>query len=228
MSTNPLELIIFDWDGTLMDSSCRIVSCLQNAAEDVELKVPDAEQARQVIGLNLQDCLLQLFGEISQDQSKQYIERYRHHFYHPRAHEMEMFPGVLEGLKQLDEQGFLLAVATGKGRRGLDPILKQYDLLNFFCVTRCADEAMGKPHPQMLYDILEFTGMDVQQAIMVGDTTYDLQMASNAGMQALAMEYGMHNKSQLAQHKPAAYFSNFPQLMTWLLDEEVAKFPNEI
>ena len=212
------EIIIFDWDGTLMDSSARIVSCLQCAAQDVKLPVPTDQQARHIIGLNLQDSLTQLFGEVSALQSEKYIERYRYHFYHPQADQMKMFDGVLDGLNALDRNGFLLAVATGKGRQGLDPILKEYDLEDFFVMTRCADEAFGKPNPKMLFDILEFTGQDVSSAVMIGDTSYDLEMADNAGMHSIAVDYGMHDLALLKMYNPAASFSDFSQLTSWLID----------
>ena len=212
------ELVIFDWDGTLMDSSARIVSCLQHAAQDLKLPVPSDNKARHIIGLNLQDSLSQLFGEVSQAVSKKYIERYRYHFYHPQAEQMKMFAGVMDGLKELDRFGLLLAVATGKGRQGLDPILKQYDLESFFVMTRCADEAYGKPNPKMLFDILEFTGQQVNQAVMVGDTSYDLEMAGNAGMHAIAVDYGMHDINHLHTYNPVASFSDFSQITDWLLN----------
>ena len=215
---NKFELIIFDWDGTLMDSSARIVSCLQRAADDLKLPVPNDNDARHIIGLNLRDSLTQLFGDVSAAQSNKYIERYRYHFYHPQADQMKMFDGVMDGLAALDRSGLLLAVATGKGRQGLDPILKEYELAEFFVMTRCADEAFGKPNPKMLFDILEFTGQDVSKAVMVGDTTYDLEMAGNAGMHSIAVDYGMHDLTLLNKYKPAASFSDFSQLTHWLID----------
>ena len=201
-----------------MDSGLRIVNCLKQAAVDIGLPVPTDNQARHVIGLNLQDSLSSLFGQISDTRVKQYIERYRYHFYHPKANQMLMFDGVIQGLKELDQSGMLLAVATGKGRQGLDPILKDHDLENFFVMTRCADEAFGKPHPKMLFDILEFTGRDASQAVMIGDTSYDMEMAANADMHAIAVDYGMHELGILQQYNPKACFSQFTQLTDWLLN----------
>ena len=211
------ELIIFDWDGTLMDSSARIVNSLRKAATDVDLAVPSKELARNIIGLNLEDCLNRMFGQISKKQSQQYIDRYRHHFYHPDAHEMPFFDGVKEGLAHLDKNGKMLAVATGKGRRGLAPLLDEHDLERLFVITRCADEAYGKPNPQMLYDILNFTGQNSENAVMIGDTTYDLEMASNAQMHAIAVDYGMHSTIELNKHRPVKMFSNFTDLTNCLL-----------
>lgn len=212
------ELIIFDWDGTLMDSSLRIVNCLQRAAADLDLPVPGANQARHIIGLNLHDSMVNLFGQLSEIQINSYIERYRYHFQHPQADQMLLFDGVKDGLGELDSLGLQLAVATGKGRRGLDPILRDLNLDEMFTVTRCADEAFGKPNPKMLFDILEYTGQDVSQAVMIGDTTYDMEMAGNAGMDAVAVDYGMHDPQLLIQYNPTASFSEFPQLIDWLLD----------
>ncbi len=211
------ELIIFDWDGTLMDSSARIVNSLRNAARDVDLVVPTKELARNVIGLNLADCLVKLFGRIPEKLSQEFIDRYRYHFYHPDAHEMPFFDGVMEGLARLDKSGKMLAVATGKGRRGLAPLLHEHDLERLFVTTRCADESYGKPNPQMLYDILEFTGQATENTVMIGDTSYDLQMANNAGMESIAVNYGMHGKAKLIKYKPVKIFSDFPELIHWLL-----------
>ena len=212
------ELVIFDWDGTLMDSSLRIVNCLQRAAEDLGLPIPTVNRARHIIGLNLQDSLTSLFGHLSKSHVDNYIERYRYHFYHPQADQMLMFDGVMDGLEELDRRGLLLAVATGKGRQGLDPILKEYSLEKVFVMTRCADESFGKPNPQMLFDILEFTGHNPNQAVMVGDTSYDMEMAGNAGMHAIAVDYGMHDLDLLKQYNPTASFSGFPKLIDWLVN----------
>ena len=201
-----------------MDSSMRIVNCLKRAADDLDLPVPTDDQARHVIGLNLQDSLAKLFGHVCDTQAEQYIERYRYHFYHPQADQMRMFDDVMEGLDQLDRHGLLLAVATGKGRQGLNPILEDHNLENFFVMTRCADEAFGKPNPKMLFDILDFTGLNANQAVMVGDTSYDMEMAANADMHAIAVDYGMHDLDVLNQYNPTACFSRFRQLTDWLLD----------
>jgi len=200
-----------------MDSSARIVTSIQNAAVDTGLVVPTKALARSVIGLNLADCLLKMFGQISTAQSEDYIDRYRYHFYHPQACEMPFFDGVIEGLEQLNINGKMLAVATGKGRQGLAPLLEEYDLNQLFVTTRCADEAYGKPNPQMLYDILQFTGQNAENAVMIGDTSYDLQMANNAGMSCIAVNYGMHSEEELLQYKPLRMFSDFSALTQCLL-----------
>ncbi len=211
------ELIIFDWDGTLMDSSARIVASLRNAAADVDLPVPSIQQARNIVGLNFEDAMQQLFGEVSSQQVRKYVDQYRYHFYHPQAHAMPFFEGVINGLEQLSAKGKMLAVATGKGRRGLAPLLTEHKLEDLFITTRCADEAFGKPNPQMLFDILEFTGQTADKAVMIGDTSYDLQMASNAKMASVAVDYGMHCAVELNKHNPVSMFSSFPQLTEWLL-----------
>ena len=213
------ELIIFDWDGTLMDSSARIVASLRKAAADIDLPVPSVQRARNIIGLNFEDSMRQLFGEVSTQQTAKYVDRYRHHFYHPKAYEMPFFEGVVDGLQRLDTEGKLLAVATGKGRRGLAPLLTEHQLEDLFITTRCADEAFGKPNPQMLLDILEFTGQTADKALMIGDTSYDLQMANNAKMASVAVNYGMHRATELVKHNPVAMFSSFPELTDWLLSQ---------
>ena len=195
-----------------MDSASRIIASMRNAAVDAGLEVPSVETARSIIGLNMSDCMKIMFGDIPETRRLAYFKQYRHHFYHPDAHHMPMYEGVLEGLRQLDEQGKLLAVATGKGRQGLDPLLIEYGLEKHFVITRCADETFGKPHPQMVLDILEFTGTEKNQAVLVGVTTFDMEMAANAGIDAIAVEYGMHPHEQLSKYKPVATFSSFTDL----------------
>lgn len=217
---NDYALIIFDWDGTLMDSASRIIASLRGAAVDVDLPRPSVETARSIIGLNMQDCMMAMFGDIPDAKKQAYFRQYRHHFHHPDAHHMPMYAGVIEGLDKLDKQGKLLAVATGKGRRGLDPLLAEYGLEKYFAITRCADETFGKPHPQMVLEILEFTGLDKKHAVLVGDTTYDMEMAANAGVDAIAVEYGMHPPEKLAEHDPVATFGSFTALSQYLLDDK--------
>jgi len=210
------ELIVFDWDGTLMDSAAKIVNCFRQAFVDVGLSAPDDEAIRQIIGLGLPEAVTALMPDADQPTRAAIAERYRDHFLHLDQTEMPMFPGVEAGLGRLTDRGYLLAIATGKSRRGLDRALAHSKTRDFFVASRCADEAFSKPHPRMLEDILGQTGLRASQAIMVGDTTFDLQMARNAGMSSLAVTYGVHRQEHLVQEQPLACLNNFDEVLRWL------------
>ncbi|MBI3570588.1 MAG: HAD-IA family hydrolase [Gammaproteobacteria bacterium] len=210
------ELIIFDWDGTLMDSVAKIVRCFTAALDDVGAPRPGDDATRHVIGLGLAEAVATLLPQTDADTRAQVVERYRQHFLHLDQTDMPLFPGVREGLVSLVAQGYLLAVATGKARRGLDRVLRDTGTAHFFCATRCADEAFSKPHPRMLEDILEQTGIETSRALMVGDTTYDMRMARHAGMDSLAVTYGVHGRGLLAEHGPLACLDSFNEVYAWL------------
>ncbi|MHB8622936.1 MAG: HAD-IIIA family hydrolase [Sulfuricaulis sp.] len=210
------ELIIFDWDGTLMDSVAKIVRCFTLALAESGATDPGADAIRHIIGLGLDEAVSELLPQADADQRRQVTERYRQNFLHLDQTGMELFPGVREKLEALSAQGYLLAVATGKARRGLDRVLRDFKMAHLFCATRCADEAFSKPHPRMLEDILEQTGYAAGRALMVGDTTYDMQMASYAGMAGLAVTYGVHGRQLLMQHQPLACLDSFQEVYTWL------------
>ncbi|MDO8706088.1 MAG: HAD-IIIA family hydrolase [Sulfuricaulis sp.] len=210
------ELIIFDWDGTLMDSVAKIVSCFSAALADAGEPNPGENAIRHIIGLGLDEAVAVLLPRAATATRAQVGERYRQHFLHLDRTGMELFPGVRAGLENLAAQGYLLAVATGKARRGLDRVLRDSALAHLFCATRCADEAFSKPHPRMLEDILEQTGLEAERALMVGDTTYDMQMARHAGMDGLAVTYGVHGRELLAQHGPLACLDSFGEVYAWL------------
>jgi phosphoglycolate phosphatase len=211
-----LELIIFDWDGTLMDSVAKIVRCFSAALADTGMPDPGEEAIRHIIGLGLEEAMAALLPQADAAGRAQVVERYREHFLHLDRTGMELFPGVREGLEALSAQGYLLAVATGKARRGLDRVLRESGTAHLFCATRCADEAFSKPHPRMLEDILEQTGIEAGRALMVGDTTYDMQMARHAGMAGLAVTYGVHGRELLAEHAPLASLDSFEEVCAWL------------
>ncbi len=214
-----VKLIIFDWDGTLMDSAAKIINCLLAAVGDVGLPSLDRDAARQIIGLSLNDAFNALFPNASLEQHSALIERYRLHFLTRDRTAMQLFPGVSKYLHELCGRGYLLAVATGKARRGLDQALTDTDTSHLFATTRCADEAPSKPHPKMLLDILDQTGVEASESVMVGDTVYDLQMANEAGVHALAVTYGMHDVAQLHAHDPLACVNSFPEVYAWILNQ---------
>lgn len=213
------KLIIFDWDGTLMDSENKIVRCFQMACHDIHLSPPSREDIKEIIGLDLVTSIQRLVPNIKLEQRDQVIRRYREHFLHLDNTVMEFFPNVLRGLDQLKAWGYQLAVATGKARRGLDRLLQHSRLHELFTVTRCADESCSKPDPQMLFDILDQVRLPVGQSVMVGDTIFDMEMAQRANMDRLAMAYGVHDAHRLLNFQPLSCFDNFAQLMDWFAPE---------
>lgn len=209
------ELLVFDWDGTLIDSAGAIVASLQSACRDLGLPVPSEERAQHIIGLGLYDAMAYVLPSIAPDVYPRVVERYSHHFRLRDPH-TPMFPGVEQALHSLREAGFLLAVATGKSRRGLERALDQTGLRTVFHATRCGDESASKPDPGMLKDLMEILGTEPEQTLMIGDTTHDLQMAINAGVVGVAAAYGAHPRAQLAALRPLACMDQPQELWHWL------------
>jgi phosphoglycolate phosphatase len=209
------ELVIFDWDGTLMDSTGVIASSLQRACDDVGIAVPSESDARFVIGLGLEDTFKHVAPGLDEDTRERLSARYRHHFL-TRENEMPLYEGVREMLAELHGRGKRLAVATGKARRGLDRVLDSTGLRPWFEATRCADEGFSKPHPDMLLMLLDLTGVEPRRALMVGDTTHDLELAANAGVDAVAVSYGAHNAALLETRAARARCSSVAELHRWL------------
>lgn len=209
------DLLVFDWDGTLLDSTRAIVGAMQAACRDLELPEPTDEHARQVIGLGLADALRHSAPDLSLDQFPQMIERYRHH-YLSHDHELSLFEGVFELVAELYSSGFVLAVATGKSRLGLDRALIASNLGQYFSATRCADECFSKPHPQMLEELMQEFSIPPERTLMIGDTTHDLQMAINAEVAGLAVTYGAHSIQALGSLNPLARLHSVKELADWL------------
>ena len=210
------DLIVFDWDGTLVDSTHAIVESILGAAEDAGLPLPTEVAARSIIGLELHAAIATLFEGISEEQLLFVAERYRYHFL-VRDHAIPMFEGVAEAIEELVEEGFMLSVATGKTRRGLDRAMVNTELHPHFQSSRCADECFSKPHPQMLQEIMDELGTTPERTLMIGDTSYDLQMAQNAGVSSLAVSYGAQPLESLLMHAPLAHFDRFTKLHQWLI-----------
>lgn len=209
------DLIVFDWDGTLANSTQMIVDCMREASADAGLPVPEPTAASHIIGLGLAEAVHVLFGNLDSTQYQQLIARYRYHYY-ARDEETPLFAGVMTAMEYLSEAGFMLAIATGKGRNGLNKSLTRTGLAGFMHATRCVDECFSKPHPQMLYELMDELGAERERTLMIGDTSYDLQMASNAGVSSLAVTYGAHPESELKKHQPLACFNQFDTLDLWL------------
>ncbi|WP_173911678.1 HAD-IA family hydrolase [Acinetobacter sp. Marseille-Q1618] len=195
----PIELIVFDWDGTLFDSVGRIVASLQFAAQQFEQPLTD-DAAKSIIGLGLPEVAQILFPkvpELHDDILKCYSDHYIEH-----SKDDQWFTGVAEMLQDLNEQNIKLAVATGKSRKGLDRVLGQTKSRDLFAVTRAASETKSKPDPLMLSEILQYTGVQAERAIMVGDTSYDLEMAKNIAMPSIGVSYGVHSIEVLQSFHP--------------------------
>ncbi|MCU7831823.1 MAG: HAD-IA family hydrolase [gamma proteobacterium symbiont of Lucinoma myriamae] len=212
------KLIIFDWDGTLMDSQARIVACLQCAAEEMQLQPLTENTLKNVIGLGLNEAVLSLYPQLQDAQVTHFADRYRYHFITANDTPSGLFTDVRLMLQQLIDKGFMLAIATGKARRGLDPVLLETGLKTLFHGSRCADEARSKPHPQMLEELLDEFGVMADDAIMVGDTVYDMLMAKSLGMDALAVSYGVHDKADILKHAPISCVDSINELSEWLLN----------
>ena len=210
------DLIVFDWDGTLMDSAAAIVRAMQAAARDLDLPPPPDERARYVIGLGLGDALRHAIPELEEAAYPRMVERYRHH-YLSSDHELSLFEGVDALIDALAGRGHLLAVATGKSRVGLNRALGHTGLGRYFHATRCADECFSKPHPAMLEELMDELGATPERTLMIGDTTHDLQMAKNARTGGLAVGFGAHPMEVLAAESPLACVRTPGGLAGWLL-----------
>jgi phosphoglycolate phosphatase len=215
MKQRNFDLIVFDWDGTLMDSTAFIVESIQAACADLGLPVPSRAQASHVIGLSLLGAVQTVAPGLDDETYARLVERYRYHFL-ARDHELVLFDGARELLDELRAVGYQLAVATGKARRGLDRVLAHSGLEAVFHATRCADETFSKPHPGMLLELMDRLLAEPERTLMIGDTTHDLLMAKNAGTHALAMTYGAHPLDQLAAEAPRALLGSVAELREWL------------
>jgi phosphoglycolate phosphatase len=215
-TSHRFDLIVFDWDGTLFDSTALIVHCIQDACRDIGAAVPSDNDAAYVIGLGLQDALRHAVPDLPAERYSELGLRYRHHYF-ARQHELSMFPGTLEMLQALKARHHWLAVATGKGRRGLDEALAHAQLKGLFDGTRTADETASKPDPRMLNELMREFGAAPERTLMIGDTTHDLQLAVNAGTPRVAVSYGAHDHEAFADYAPLAIAHSTRELHDWLI-----------
>ncbi len=209
------DLLIFDWDGTLMDSAGVIVDCIQRASADLGWSVPSRREASHIIGLGLKEAVAALFPNAPEADHPKLVERYRFH-YLGQDHEIPLFEGARELIGELRERGHTLAVATGKARRGLDRAFEHTGLGTYFHASRTADETFSKPHPAMILELLDELMVEPDRALMIGDTSHDLGMARNAGIDSLAAGYGAHPTEHLAEFAPVAVCDSFTELADWL------------
>lgn len=215
MAKNRFDLIVFDWDGTLMDSTATITRCIQASAKDLGLPVPSDKAASHVIGLGLLEAMQAVLPGVDAKYYTRMAERYRYH-YLMKDQGLTLFSGVREMLTDLSQQGYSLAIATGKSRVGLKRALEEANLTDFFDATRCADETFSKPHPAMLHELTQELGHDVNRTVMIGDTTHDLQMAVNAGTAGIGVQYGAHAQQELESLNPLYIANSVGEVHSWL------------
>jgi phosphoglycolate phosphatase len=209
------DLIVWDWDGTILDSTPTIVQCIQQSCRDLGFKEPDDSLASSVIGLGIQDSLRRAVPWIEPAHFQKLTDRFRYH-YLAKDHELHLFDGIRELLGDLRTAGYLLGVATGKSRVGLDRSLAHHQIAHLFHETRTADQSFSKPHPGMLLELSDATKVPMRRMLMIGDTTHDLQMAANAGVDAVAVTYGAHPTETLREAPSLIHVDNVAQLSEWL------------
>ena len=211
------KLVIFDWDGTLMDSADKIINCMQIAAKHCDMPVPSADAVSHIIGISLKPAIKQLFGIDDDALAERLVLAYKEAFVSHDATPCPLFNGVQELLLALKAEGATLAVATGKARRGLDRAWSQTETGHFFSASRCADDAQSKPSPDMLLQILDELKISAHDAVMIGDTTYDMQMAKSIGMRRIGVSYGVHAQVHLEALAPETIVHSIGELQQFLL-----------
>ena len=216
MPLTEYKLLIFDWDGTLADSIGRIVTAMQGAAQRAGRPERDAQAVKGIIGLGLPEAILTLYPDMTPEEVIAFRQHYADLYIAMDAEPSPLFAGVRESLEAFRAQGYRLAVATGKARRGLDRVLKAHGWEDFFDITRAADETASKPDPLMLNQILAHCAVRPEQALMVGDASFDLMMARNAGMDSVAVSYGAQSSEALQQYEPRVTIDHFSELHAWL------------
>jgi len=219
------DLLIFDWDGTLADSIGRIIEAMHASAERAGYPLCSDEAVKGIIGLALPEAISTLYPELTDAEVMAFRQHYADIYMALDERPSLLFPGVVEALEQFRAEGYRLAVATGKARRGLDRVLRANGWEGFFDITRAADETRGKPHPLMLEEILAHCQVPASRALMIGDSSFDLVMANNAGMHSVAVGYGAMSLEALSVHRPQLSIEHFSQLPVWLARAATPVFP---
>lgn len=209
-------LFIFDWDGTLLDSTGKIVSCMQRAIDELGFDPRADLDVKGIIGLGLPEAIRQLYPDIQPPDLDAMRQSYSRHFIDADATPCTFYPGVETVLDTLKTQGHQMSVATGKSRRGLNRVLGNLGMTEFFDATRCADETASKPHPRMVQELVAELNADTRDSVVVGDTAFDLEMASNAGVDSIAVSYGAHHRERLLSCEPIMCIDHFSELLEWL------------
>jgi phosphoglycolate phosphatase len=216
MSDLRYQLLVFDWDGTLADSIAHIIAAMQSAVCEADLAPPAEDALLAVIGLGLDQAFSELFPSLPAPARGRLAAAYRRHYLLATTEPVPLYPRVREIIPALCRRGYTLAVATGKSRRGLDRALEESGLGGYFQASRCADETISKPHPQMLFEIMETVGAPPGRTLMIGDSHHDLQMAGNAGVAGIAVNYGAQPVHRLLEFNPIASIHDLAELATWL------------
>ena len=220
MGNKKYSLIIFDWDGTLMDSSAYITDCMQSAIGEFNAKPRTDAQVKAIIGLSLEEAIQTLYPEADDFFINNIVRLFRIQFMSTDRKPSPLFEGAEEMLEILTQRGYDLAIATGKSRQGLNKVLSETGFEHYFPVTRCADEAFSKPHPQMLQEVLIDHDLEVERALMIGDTDYDIHMANNAKMDSLAVSFGAHDLPRLLRANPLGVVDTLTEIPSWLKNYE--------
>ena len=216
MTAKPYRLLVFDWDGTLIDSEAKIIAILNTVIDELALHPVAPGLIRNVIGLAIPEAMAQLFASYSTDLQRRIVQRYRYHFTHPDSPVSSLFPGTMATLAHLRRAGYVLCVATSKSRQGLDQELERTQLRDYFAMTRCADETRSKPDPLMLREIMAHFDARPEETLVIGDSEYDLGMASNAGTDAVVVVSGAHSRERLLAWFPRACLDSIVDLPRWL------------
>jgi phosphoglycolate phosphatase len=211
------KLVIFDWDGTLMDSVDRIVYSMQASAVELSFEPPSYEQAKQIIGLSLPIAIQTLFPSANEEQVQVLMAQYKHQYVEVNTTPTPLFNNALELLTQLKQENKLLAVATGKGRAGLQRVWQVSDTEHFFIASRCGDECATKPDPDMINSLLTELNIEKHEAVMIGDTSFDLEMAQRAGVDSIGVTYGVHDTEVLSKYQPRAIVDSLAELHQLLI-----------
>lgn len=222
--TVSVVLIIFDWDGTLSDSTAKIVQCVQQAAHNTGFPVLSDEAILNIIGLGLPEAMQVLYPQLNDNEKEQIRLAYIACFLEVDQSPSPFFEGVEEGLQSLKKAGYRMAVATGKSRRGMNRVFERLNMQHFFDASRCADETASKPHPLMLQELLQEFSVDAEQAIMVGDTEYDMDMAKQMGIPRVAVSYGAHHIDRMMSYEPSLCVDQFSELVEWILQTKNTGF----
>ena len=210
------QVVVFDWDGTLVDSESHIVASIEYAAQQMRLPVLSYAQIKNIIGLGMREALLALYPALTEAQVEQARAHYAYHFFTKKTEQSALFDGVIDTLTALQASGVKMAVATGKSRHGLEQALSSTGLRHFFEIERCADETRSKPHVMMLQQIAAHFNLAPAKMLMVGDTEYDLAMAAGFGMDALGVSYGVHEPSRLSKHNPLKIIDHIAEVLTFI------------
>lgn len=213
---NRFDLLVFDWDGTLINTIDWIAYCLQTAAEHCGCAIPDVQAAKNVIGLSIQEATSTLHPNVNANTHEQLVQHYSRLYLSKQLSQNDLFPDVIDMLVILKQAGYQLAVATGKTRHGLQEALHATATKDLFCVTRCADETASKPNPQMLLEIMQVTNCTPERTLMIGDSIHDLQMAHNARISSVGVCCGAHSKDNLQQYEPLLCLTHTTELLAYL------------